>query len=133
MTFLSGMLMAKALYPFKSLAMTNRKQSANWSSVHIDEVNKERQQKGGPYLSFINKNTLKTGLYVLPKGSEDKQTPHELDEVYYVIEGSANFFVDGETIEAKAGDVIYVKAAIEHRFIDIKETLKILVFFSEVR
>ncbi len=89
--------------------------------------------EGGPYLSFINEKSLKTGLYVLPKGSEDKQNLHELDEVYYIIEGQSKFFADGDTIGVRPGDVIFVKARIEHRFVDIERDLKILVFFSEFK
>ena len=127
-----SLFLSKLLSPFKSFAM-NKQQTPNWSSYKIEDINDKRLSEGGPYLSFINEKTLKTGLYVLPKGSEDKQNPHELDEVYYIIEGQSRFFVDGDTIEVNPGDVLYVKAQIEHRFIDIESDLKILVFFSELR
>ncbi|MEQ9424641.1 MAG: cupin domain-containing protein [Cyclobacteriaceae bacterium] len=108
-------------------------QTKTWSKHKIGSIDEERIQKGGPYLSFINRETLKTGLYVLPKGTVDGQTPHDLDEVYYIIEGRSKFFADGDTMDVEAGDVLFVAAKKEHRFSDIQEDLKILVFFSEAR
>lgn len=127
-----GLFLAKVLSPLKSFSM-NKQQVPNWSSFKIKDVNDKRLSEGGPYLSFLNEKSLKTGLYVLPKGIEDKQNPHELDEVYYIIEGRSKFFVDGEVVGVNPGDVLYVKAQIEHRFLDIEEDLKILVFFSEFK
>ena len=128
-----GAALLNLLVPFKSFSSSRRTQTTNWSRINIAQVNEDRIKRGGPYLSFINRESLKTGLYVLPKNSEDKQNPHELDEVYYIIEGNSKFFVDGEVTEVREGDVIYVKSAIEHRFVDIEKDLKILVFFSEMR
>ena len=132
LTVSMGLLITKLLAPFKSFSM-NKRQTPNWSSFKIDAINEKRLSEGGPYLSFINEKSLKTGLYVLPKGSEDKQSPHELDEVYYIIEGKSKFFVNGDTVGVSPGDVIFVKARIEHRFVDIEQDLKILVFFSEFK
>ena len=131
-TLTMGLITAKLLSPFKSLSM-NKSQTPNWSSTSIDKVDEQRLLKGGPYLSFINENSLKTGLYVLPKGSDDKQSPHELDEVYYILEGKSKISVDGEVIDVNPGDVLFVKAQIEHRFLEIENDLKILVFFSEFK
>ena len=128
-----ALLAAKIFFPFRSQAMKKTTQESNWSTINVADVDQQRIEKGGPYLSFINRDSLKTGLYVLPKGSEDKQKPHELDEVYYIVEGVSKFFVDGETIGVRPGDVIYVKAEKEHRFVEIEQDLKILVFFSEFR
>ena len=125
-----SVFISKLLSPFKSSAM-DKHQTPAWSSFKIDEIDQQRINKGGPYLSFLNERSLKTGLYVLPRGTEDKQNPHELDEVYYIIEGKSKFVVDGDQIDVNPGDTIFVKAKIEHRFIEIEEDLKILVFFSE--
>ncbi len=127
-----SLFLTKLLSPFKSFSM-NKHQTPNWSSFKIEDVNDKRLSQGGPYLSFLNEKSLKTGLYVLPKGTEDKQNPHELDEVYYIIEGQSKFSVDGDIADIFPGDILYVKAQIEHRFVDITQDLKILVFFSEFK
>ena len=73
---------------------------------------------------------MSAGLYVLAAGATDKQKPHAEDEVYYVIEGSATFTAGGEERDVKAGSIIYVPARIEHRFHEIREELRVLVFFA---
>ena len=83
-----------------------------------------------PYLPFLDKSSMKCGIYILKAGAEDKQQPHSLDEVYYVLEGAAMFTVEEEEIAIKEGDILFVKAHAEHRFHTIVSDLKLLVFFS---
>ncbi len=92
----------------------------------------ERQARGDRrYLEFFENNTMSMGLYVLPAGSKDEQSPHELDEVYVVAEGRAVLEVEGETFPATEGSVLFVKAKARHHFHTIETDLKVLVFFSK--
>lgn len=84
-------------------------------------------------MPFLNTDKLKTGLYNLPAGSQDRQRPHAEDEVYYVISGKAMFKAGEESILVETGAVLYVKTEVEHRFYDIEEDLNILVFFSNMK
>lgn len=83
-----------------------------------------------PYLEFLKEPSLSCGLYVLAAGSVDKQQPHLEDEVYYIIHGKAQITVGDEIKAVQPGSIIYVAAHVEHRFHDIDEELKILVFFA---
>ena len=57
----------------------------------------QQQAKGGkPYLQFINEGTMSLGLFVLAAGSTDTQSPHEEDEIYYVVSGRGAIVVAGE-------------------------------------
>lgn len=47
---------------------------------------------------------------------QDFQTPHEQDELYFIVSGSGEFWLKGETMPFGAGDVIFVPAGVEHRF-----------------
>jgi mannose-6-phosphate isomerase-like protein (cupin superfamily) len=47
---------------------------------------------------------------------QDFQTPHEQDELYFIVSGSGEFWLNGETLPFGAGDVIFVPAHVEHRF-----------------
>ena len=38
--------------------------------------------------TFINKDSLAAGVLVLKPGEEDTQTPHDSDEVYYILSGN---------------------------------------------
>ncbi len=73
------------------------------------------------------------GLYALTTRSEDRQQPHDKDEVYYVVKGSATLEVGEDKILAKPGSVIYVKAEVPHRFIDITQDIEVLVIFSNTQ
>jgi mannose-6-phosphate isomerase-like protein (cupin superfamily) len=82
------------------------------------------------YLEFLRVPDLSMGLYVLPAGSTDPQSPHTEDEVYYVVSGKAKIRVGEEDRDVKAGSILYVAKNVEHRFQSIEEELTILVFFA---
>lgn len=82
------------------------------------------------YLEFIRKPTISVGLYMLPTGTVDGQTPHSEDEIYYVISGHGSIVVDNENREVQAGSVIFVGAHVEHHFHSIAEDMTILVAFA---
>lgn len=102
----------------------------NAQAFAIDELLARRESSGRAYLPFLNLPTLRCGLYVLPAGGDDAQTPHETDEVYYALSGKATLNVEDELLPVTAGSVLYVKAQAEHRFVDIEEELRLLVFFD---
>jgi quercetin dioxygenase-like cupin family protein len=101
--------------------------------VEIFELEALRWAKEGMdrlYYEFLRKDSLSMGLYVLPAGATDPQSPHTEDEVYYVVSGRGRFRAGPDDQEVQAGSIIYVAANVEHRFHDVSEELAILVFFS---
>ena len=100
--------------------------------VHFRLADLKRKLGNEPssYHSFIEKPSLKAGLYYLEKGTSDPQQPHELDEIYYIISGRSGFVAGNESKEVRPGDILYVRAHLEHKFVDIEEDLVVLVFFS---
>ena len=97
---------------------------------NIAETEKHRQQSGKRYLEFLRVPALSAGVYVLPAGGADAQSPHKEDEMYYVVRGRARMQIGSEHAEVRAGSVIFVEAELEHRFYDIQEELEVLVFFA---
>ncbi len=85
------------------------------------------------YQEFLRVPSMHCGLYRLAKGSSDMQTPHDEDEVYYVVEGKAQLKVAGETRDVGPGSVMYVRASEEHAFFEIQEDMVLLVFFATGR
>lgn len=83
-----------------------------------------------PYVQFLNRGSMSLGLYVLPANTEDTQTPHLEDEIYYVVAGRGDILVDGERRPVQPGSIVFVEKHVDHRFIDITEDLSILVFFA---
>ena len=82
------------------------------------------------YLEFLKVADLSMGLYVLPAGGTDPQSPHTEDEVYYVVSGRAKIRVADEDRFVGAGSIVYVAKNVEHRFHSIEEELKVIVFFA---
>ena len=57
--------------------------------LDIVKAEKDRKQSGKRYLEFLRVAAMSAGIYVLPAGSADPQSPHKEDEVYYVDRGRA--------------------------------------------
>lgn len=102
----------------------------DWLHFDIEDVRADRVEHGRPWQEFIRVPDLFTGLYEIPAGGEDGQSPHDADEVYYVVAGRATAVVEGDRIDVGPGSVLYVAKDKEHRFVDITEDLSIVVFFA---
>ena len=74
--------------------------------------------------------TMSAGVYVLPRGATDLQTPHGEDEVYYVVHGHGRFRHGDSDETVEPGDILFVLAREEHRFHSIEEELVLLVVFA---
>ena len=89
---------------------------------------------GRPYHEFLRVPALSAGVYVLPAGGDDPQSPHREDEIYYVIAGRGRFTMgagpDADDIAVGPGDVLYVAREVGHRFHAIAEELTLLVLFA---
>lgn len=101
--------------------------AAAWS---LQELREARAAKGRPWHGFVRVPPLSAGLYVLEAGATDAQQPHERDELYYVVSGRAVLVAGDERFDAAPGSVLYVKAEVPHRFVEIEEDLEVLVFFG---
>lgn len=96
----------------------------------LSAVDEQRRSTGRPYLEFVRRPTLSVGLYVLAAGAVDRQQPHGEDEVYHVVSGRGRITVGEETREVEPGSVVFVGAKVPHRFHDIEDELRLLVFFA---
>lgn len=102
----------------------------SWQVFDVEEI--RRALSGGKvqYKEFLRVPSLSCGIYQLPRGAKDMQTPHDEDEVYFVLEGRARMKVADEMREVSAGDILYVKATETHTFFEIEEDMTLLVFFA---
>ncbi len=99
-------------------------------AFELSDLIDKRKQAGKLYLEFLRVPDLSMGVYELPAGGTDPQSPHTEDEVYYVAKGKAQIRVGGEDRAVYAGSIVYVAKNVEHRFHSIEEDLTILVFFA---
>jgi mannose-6-phosphate isomerase-like protein (cupin superfamily) len=82
---------------------------------------------GQRYIELFRHGSLQVELYA-PRGN-DPQTPHTRDEVYVIISGSGRFHWSGKETTFGAGDVLFVPAGEEHRFVEFGEDFSTWVFF----
>jgi mannose-6-phosphate isomerase-like protein (cupin superfamily) len=100
------------------------------AAFDLAELAGRRAQGSDPWLEFLSTSTLRTGLYVLPAGGADHQTPHREDEVYHVVAGRAVLDVDGVAHAVHPGSIVYVRAGVPHHFHSIESELQVVVFFA---
>jgi mannose-6-phosphate isomerase-like protein (cupin superfamily) len=98
--------------------------------VALTALRDHHAEGGELYHEFLRVDSLSAGLYVLPAGEPDPQTPHEEDELYVVLSGSASFTAADETILVGPGTTIFVPAHQVHRFHDVTERLEVVVVFA---
>ena len=98
-----------------------------WEFTAIEAA---RAATGRRYHEFIRVPDLSGGIYTLDAGATDPQQPHTEDELYYVVSGRGVVTVGNETRPVVPGTVIFVAAAVPHRFHDIAVRLELLVMFG---
>lgn len=103
---------------------------ADWTAFNLEALLAELRSSGEPWLEFFRVSSLRAGLYVLPPGGWDQQSPHQEDELYFVSAGRAAFESGDRREPVTAGSIIFVPAHQPHRFTDIEEELRVLVFFA---
>jgi len=59
----------------------------------------------------------------------DTQTPHRQDEIYVVVRGEGEFQNGASRHRFGPGDLLFVPAGVDHRFLDFSEDLAVWVVF----
>jgi mannose-6-phosphate isomerase-like protein (cupin superfamily) len=101
-----------------------------WRVFDVRELIEKQQASDSPYLEFLRVPQLSCGLYRLEAGAKDLQSPHDEDEVYFVIEGRGRLKVGDDERSIERGSVLYVRACEEHSFFEIEEDMTLLVYFA---
>jgi quercetin dioxygenase-like cupin family protein len=96
----------------------------------LSDLEKAQADAGKAYKEFLRRPNLSMGLYHLPTGGQDPQHPHDADEVYVVLRGSATLRIEDEDHEVGNGSVVSVDRGVEHKFVNISDDLLVLVVFA---
>ena len=84
----------------------------------------------GHWVEHLSVPDLSCGTYSLNAGGSDPQSPHTEDEIYVVTRGSATLWTPTGAAPMGPGDVAFVPAGEEHRFVDILEDFAVVVVFG---
>ena len=108
-----------------------RPATPGFQSAELDDVVARASAATDGYAGeVLRSELLSVGVYTLPAGGTDDQTPHQEDEVYYAVRGRARIRVGDEDHPVQPGSLLFVPAQAEHRFHDIKEELVLVVFWA---
>ena len=101
-----------------------------WQIFDLNELKQLRADQDVSFQEFLNVDSMHCGLYHLKAGSKDMQTPHDEDEMYYVVEGKAKLRIGSTEQEVGPGNLLYIRATEEHAFFEIEEDMTLLVIFA---
>ncbi len=99
-------------------------------AFEIADLLAARGASGEAWIEFLRVPALSMGVYALTAGTDDPQTPHGEDEVYYVVSGRGVLRVENVDQPVQTGSIVFVEANASHRFHTISEDLTALVFFA---
>ena len=97
--------------------------------LQVTETQRRLVGRGGGYEIVHSSPGLELGVYVLVAPEPDRQQPHEVDEVYVVLEGRGRLEIEGDNIDLSEGQAVFVAAGADHRFTGY-EHLSVLVIFA---
>jgi mannose-6-phosphate isomerase-like protein (cupin superfamily) len=103
---------------------------ASFQAAELDDAIRQAQASDGYAAAVLRSNLLSVGVYILPAGGTDGQSPHGEDEVYYTVRGRAKFRVGDEDHPVQPGSLLFVPATVPHHFHDIEEELVLVVFWA---
>jgi mannose-6-phosphate isomerase-like protein (cupin superfamily) len=104
---------------------------AQFQAAELDDmVAQARAAPDGYAAEVLRSDLLSVGLYLLPAGGNDDQTPHNEDEVYYAVSGRGKLRVGEQDHPVQAGTLLFVPALAVHFFHAIEEELVLVVFWA---
>lgn len=93
----------------------------------LDAVEQLKQEAEKPFIVLMQHGTMSVE-YFAPKKS-DTQSPHQQDELYVIARGHGFLNRNGERLDCKAGDILFVPAGMEHRFENLTDDFSSWVIF----
>jgi mannose-6-phosphate isomerase-like protein (cupin superfamily) len=105
--------------------------AAGFQTAELDGMITQARASADSYApEVLRSELLSVGLYIVPAGGPDDQSPHNEDEVYYVVRGRAKIRVGDDDHPVQPGTVLFVPAKAVHYFHDISEELILVVFWA---
>lgn len=85
------------------------------------------EQSDVPFHLGVAHGSMSTELF-RPVGT-DIQKPHAQDELYIIRRGTSDFLRGEDRVSVAAGDVLFVPAGMDHRFVDFSADFDTWVIF----
>ena len=95
--------------------------------ITVESALETLRRENHTFATLLRQGAMSVEIYQ-PVG-KDLQQPHEQDEIYVIIAGNGIFQDGEETYPFQAGDLIFVPAHKEHRFLQFSPDFKTWVIF----
>ena len=95
--------------------------------ISIEDASERLSKSEKQFIELFKSGTLRVEFY--KPNDVDLQKPHDMDEIYLIASGEGAFINNGVSVNFKSGDFLFVKAGIEHRFINFTNDFSTWVFF----
>lgn len=82
------------------------------------------------FKDFLTTNTFELGLLKLDPGEKDVQDAHNMDEIYFIIEGQGWLSVDNMKHYIQPGSCVFIPAETPHHFHGNTSRLVVLYVFA---
>lgn len=82
---------------------------------------------GEPFIEAFRHGSMSVEIFS-PRG-RDAQTPHDQDELYFIVGGTAVLNIEDVHYEASSGDAFFVAARQRHNFCEISDDFVTWVVF----
>ena len=98
--------------------------------ANLQQIRPPGEEITAIYHELLRRPSMSLGVYVIPKGAADLQSPHDEDEAYVVLRGRARFRCGSSAASVGPGDLLYVPAREAHHFEEVSEDVVLAVFFA---
>lgn len=99
----------------------------NKKATLLEAITQLKGEVAKPFTVMMQHGTMSVEYFAPQK--VDSQTPHQQDELYVIARGHGYFNRDGERIDCKAGDVLFVPAGMQHNFENFSDDFATWVIF----
>ena len=84
------------------------------SHIPVSHAIEDLRNTSSSFKELFKHGSLSLEIYKPEK--IDHQKPHDRDQVYIVISGEGEFYNEGQRVDFKQGDFLFVPSGAEHRF-----------------
>lgn len=95
--------------------------------ISIEEARSRLEEAKEKFTTLFQHGSLEVEIYQPDK--VDLQTPHTRDEVYVIISGHGRFLNGNTKVQFGPGDFLFVKAGVDHRFLEFSDDFCTWVLF----
>ena len=95
----------------------------SWNDVELEQLN--------PLLNrqMITGDKVMLARILLKKGCVVPEHSHENEQVVYILEGALKFWIEGNEIVVRAGEVLCIPSNVPHKAEAVEDTVDLDVFY----